>query len=102
MSEASADKAIDSRPHSNNPTADAHGRAAVVLVESLIHGLIARSVISVSDAIEIVDGAADARDEISFETGESLLGATSPSVLLRSIAASLAPDLPADPVIQAD
>lgn len=39
--------------------ADAHGQAALLLVESLVHGLIARSVISVTEAVEIVDVAAE-------------------------------------------
>lgn len=38
---------------------DAHGHAAMLLVESLIHGLIARDVITVADAVEIVDIAID-------------------------------------------
>lgn len=40
------------------PEPDAHGQAEMLLVESLIHGLIARSVISVADAVEIVEIAA--------------------------------------------
>ena len=36
-----------------------HGRVAMLLAESLIHGLIARSVLSIADAIEIVGIAAE-------------------------------------------
>ena len=39
---------------------DAHGQAALMLVESLTHGFIARTVISVPDALEVVEVAAEA------------------------------------------
>lgn len=39
--------------------ATAQGAAALLLVESLIHGLIARSILSLQEAIEIIDSAAD-------------------------------------------
>ncbi|MEO7409822.1 MAG: hypothetical protein ABIU10_00675 [Sphingomicrobium sp.] len=38
--------------------------AALLLIESLIHGLIARSILSVHEAIDIVDIAADVEREI--------------------------------------
>ncbi len=50
---------------------DAHGQAAMPLVESLIHGLVARAVFSVGDAVEIVDGAAEIHQEIADEAGAS-------------------------------
>jgi len=50
---------------------DAHGQAAVLLVESLIHGLVARSILSVADAIEIVDIAAEVKLDIAEEMGDS-------------------------------
>ena len=42
----------------------AHDSAALLLIESLIHGLIARSILTVKDAIEIIDIAADAEREM--------------------------------------
>lgn len=41
------------------PAADPHGHAALVLVESLIHGLVERSVLSTGDAVEIIEGATE-------------------------------------------
>lgn len=38
-------------------SSDAHGQAALVLVESLIHGLIERSVLTTLDAVEIIERA---------------------------------------------
>ena len=50
---------------------DTHGRAAMLLVESLIHGLIARSVIRIEDAIEVVTVAIDVRMEMAADRGDS-------------------------------
>ena len=77
---------------------DAHGQAALLLVESLIHGLIARSVITVADAVEIVGVATDVKAQISADLGDS--PATLRKLLdpLSAISMSLAHDLPdADP-----
>ena len=41
------------------PMPDPHGQAALLLVESLIHGLLERSVINIREAIEIVETADD-------------------------------------------
>lgn len=74
---------------------DAHGQAAMLLVESLIHGLLARSIISVKDAIEIVENAAEIEAEIAAEDGQTLAGRQKQTIvtILSSIAASLRFDL---------
>ena len=53
---------------------DPHGQAALLLVESLIHGLLASSVISIGDAIEIVETA----DSVQVEFAEAADGAGAP------------------------
>jgi hypothetical protein len=55
----------------SSPEPDAHGQAALLLTESLLHGLIARSVITVADAVEIVGVAEEVKEEIAFELGDS-------------------------------
>lgn len=60
----------NTKPHAGSALASAHGQAAILLVESLIHGLIARQVISVVDAIEIVDVAADVNADLAAEVTE--------------------------------
>jgi hypothetical protein len=50
---------------------DAHGQAAMLLVESLIHGLIARSVIQVADAIDMVTVAIEVKMEIAADLGDN-------------------------------
>jgi len=53
------------------PEPDAHGQAAMLLVESLIFGLIERSAISVEDALDIVEAAAEVKADIAVDIGES-------------------------------
>jgi len=53
------------------PEPDAYGQASLLLVESLIFGLIDRSVISVADAAEIVEAAAEVKADIAADIGES-------------------------------
>jgi hypothetical protein len=50
-----------------SPMPDAHGHAALLLVESLIHGLIERSLITVDDAIEIVETAKSVQVDVADE-----------------------------------
>jgi hypothetical protein len=73
---------------------DAYGQAALLLVESLLHGLVARSVISLADAVEIVGIAADVKEEIALELGDDAKTRQRSLVLLESIRASLSNDLP--------
>ena len=72
----------------------AHGRVAVLLAESLIHGLIARSVLSVADAIEIVDIAAEVVGETGAERGDTAETMAESLAILQAISASLAIDMP--------
>lgn len=77
------------------PTApDAHGQAAILLVESLIHGLVARSLLSVAEAIEIVDIAADVKLEIGIDDGEPDPTVAKSKSILEAISVSLSFDLP--------
>lgn len=50
---------------------DARGQAAILLVESLIHALIARSLIRLEDAIDVVTTAIDVKMEIAAGDGDS-------------------------------
>ena len=73
--------------------ADEHGQAAMLLVESLIHGLVDRSVISVAEAVEIVDVAADTQAEIA-DPGGPPAAPQSSLAMLHSISSSLRHDMP--------
>ncbi|HEY0626864.1 MAG TPA: hypothetical protein VGD10_09030 [Allosphingosinicella sp.] len=73
---------------------DAHGQAAMLLTESLIFGLIERSVISVADAIGIVEAAADVKVDVATEVGESSETMQHSLNLLTAISDSLKLDEP--------
>ncbi|WP_156681115.1 hypothetical protein [Sphingomonas profundi] len=73
---------------------DPHGQAAMLLVESLIHGLIARSVITVQDAVDIIETAAEVKEEIAIELGDSPATMQKSLAILQAILASLSFDLP--------
>lgn len=72
---------------------DAHGRAALLLTESLIHGLIKNAVLDNAEAIEIIDVAASVLRELS-EEGE-LTPSSQPTsfTLLEAMSKSLALDI---------
>ena len=72
----------------------AQGRAALLLTESLIHSLIASSIITVADAVEIVEIATDAGREILDNKEESHSVIKKAVDLLEAIRASLMYDLP--------
>lgn len=76
------------------PEPDAHGQAAMLLVESLIHGLIARTVISPEEAIEIVDVAAEVKAEVAAELGDSPPTMRRSLALLEALSHSLRGDAP--------
>ena len=74
------------------PMPDAHGHAALLLAESLIHGLIERSILSVADVIDIIETAQSVQAEVA-EVAEVADGHGAPMwrshALLSSIARSL-------------
>lgn len=87
------DAVHNSREPPQAPKADAHGEAAILLVESLIHGLIAKRVLSVSEAVEIVDVATEVKLEAGIEDGAPTVASQTSINLLQDISASLKFDL---------
>lgn len=57
----------DDQVHGTLDNADAHGHAALVLVESLILSLVDRSVMGADEARDVVSIAIDATEEIASE-----------------------------------
>ena len=72
---------------------DAHGQAALLLVESLIHGLIAKYVINAAEAVEIVGVASEVKEEVAAELGDSPATMRKSLTLLAAIGASIANDI---------
>lgn len=73
---------------------DPHGRAALLLVESLMHTLLERSVISLGEAVEAVQVASLVTSELAFDQGGASAGLAKSQALLTAIGASLRIDLP--------
>ncbi len=81
-------------PANSDLDSDGHGRAALLLVESLIHGLVARSALSVAEAVSIVEIACEVQGAIAdAEPSPSMLKARG---LLSTLAYSLKIDLPSE------
>lgn len=78
-------------PASRSP--DPNGHAALILVESLIHGLVARDLLTVPDALEIVTAAVNVQAEYIVEPGMDHGPMQRSGVLLALIADSLKTDL---------
>jgi hypothetical protein len=83
-------------PDTQSSTPDAHGHAALLLVESLIHGLISRSIIKASDAFDIVESANDVQVEIAEAADGHGASMWRSHALLTSMAESLKHDLDKD------
>lgn len=82
------------RSEAHTIPADAHGQAAILLVESMMHGLIARSLVTVSDAVEMINVAVDVSRDMALEFDEvpaRILGSTT---LLEAMSKSLGHDIP--------
>lgn len=71
-----------------------YGQAALLLVESLIHGLVARSMLTSAEAVEIVEVAAEVKSEIGRDMGDSPAAMRKSLMLLETMAQSLRSDTP--------
>ncbi len=74
------------------PQADPHGHAALLLVEGLIHALLARSIIGTADAIDIVESADSVQVDIAEAADEAGASMWRSHTLLNAIAMSLMAD----------
>ncbi len=74
------------------PEPDAYVQAALLLVESVLHGLIEKSVFSVAKAVELVDIAAEVKQDIGADLGDSAPTLQRSLGLLAAISNSLQSD----------
>lgn len=77
-------------------------QSVMLLVESLIHGLIDRSVLSPADAIEIIDRAVEIRREIGEHAQEDAVVLAGSFACLTAMSGSLSHDVPTDAPHQPD
>ena len=81
-------------PEQSRDFSDAQGYAALLLVESLIHGLIEKSVITLETAVDIVEVALSVSLEVDEEPEKKSVSPRGASALLQAISKSLSADLP--------
>ena len=53
------------------PDPDAHGQASLLIVESLLHGMLEKGLLTVEDAVEIMTAACEVKEEIASDAVES-------------------------------
>ena len=80
----------------DHPLTDGHGRAALLLVESLIHGLAERSILTVAEAVSIMETALEAQMAITDDAATPTSSMRQASELLSALVESLRIDLPAE------
>ncbi len=74
------------------PSSDSHGQAALLLVESLIHGLCENATLSVKEAVEITERAVDVQHDHAVAADGQGAPLWRSHELLSRIAASLKSD----------
>ena len=78
-------------PFAEHDHSDSHGKAALLLAESLIHALVDKKVLTLREAVEIVEIATDVEREIAAATDGG-----KPPRLQKSLLAPLANSLRGD------
>lgn len=76
---------------------DAHGQAALLFAESILHMLVERSILSVEDAVSVVQTATEVKLALATEAGESKERMQASLDLLFRISDSFATDLSSGP-----
>lgn len=69
---------------------DAHGQAALLLVESILHALVERRVLTPGDAITAIQIAAEVKRDLAAQTGEAMAARDESLGLLAAIKQSFA------------
>lgn len=89
---------LESIPHSTAPATtlepDAHGQAALLLTESLLHMLVERNVLTNTEAVEVVQTSAEVKVEVATAAGESSKRMHESLTLLNKMQSSFESDQP--------
>ena len=78
--------------YSTDAEPDAHGQAALMLAESLLHAFLEKGVLTNAEALEILDTACILKVEIATADGESRKRINESLELLRKMSTSLESD----------
>jgi hypothetical protein len=71
---------------------DAHGQAALLLTESLIHMLVDQRILSLDQAVEVIQIAAEVKTEVAAAAGESKVRMNESLALLANMSISFESD----------
>jgi hypothetical protein len=71
---------------------DAHGQAALLLTESLIHMLVDHRILSLDQAVEVIQIAAEVKTEVAAAAGESAARMNESLALLAKMSSSFESD----------
>ena len=82
---------VVSRPPRAEP--DAHGQAALLLTESLLHALVEKAILTSAEALAVVQTAMEIKVEVATIAGESRGRMEESLALLSAIAMSLETDV---------
>ena len=74
------------------PEPDAHGQAALLLAESILHALVETNTISLEGALSVIETTCDVKTELAERTGESERRMNQSLGLLRKMSKSFAAD----------
>ena len=90
MKTSSDEGSAGAAPAARTSDPDAHGQAALLLVESILHALIERRVLTAGDALIAVQVAAEVKRDLAAHTGEAIAVRDESLGLLTAIAHSFA------------
>lgn len=71
---------------------DAHGQAALLLAESILHALVEAKTLSTDEALSVIQTTCEVKTEVAAQSGESRGRLEESLGLLRAISASFAVD----------
>lgn len=77
-------------PPSSEP--DAHGQAALLLAESILHALVETKILTVDGALSVIETTCEVKHEVAEQTGESEGRLQESLKLLKDISATFAVD----------
>lgn len=75
-----------------SPEPDAHGQAALLLAESILHALVETKTLTVDGALSVIETTCEVKHEVAEQAGESEGRMQESLALLKNISASFAVD----------
>lgn len=84
---------LAARPPSITDEPDAHGQAALILAEGILHALVELKILTTEQALDVVNSAQEIKTEVAELSGESQTRMRESLELLKRIGMSIAIDV---------